>query len=217
MAPRNCKHYCKRGKAQSPLRDFIHLSPRDHDLTKNCARRSPNPLALSKPHQPALPCIGIVIMEGNTVQAFVQAVPLLSQRRAAEPRPRICMVEEPKEDTSSKPADQPRPSSKPIKAIRSNASWANTFLPEFGRKGPGSRPDWDLRPTSLRSEEDGKGICDNCKGTGTMTCTFCSGLIHVTADGTVRPCPACNGQTTVTCSVCFGTLKQIEMVCVVSL
>lgn len=156
-------------------------------------------------------------MEGKAVQAFVQTVPLLSQGRAAEPRPRICMVVEPEEDTTSQPADQPRPSSKPKKTVRSSASWANTFLPEFGRKGPGSRPDWDLRPMSLRSDQDGKGVCDNCKGSGFMTCTFCSGLIHVDADGSVEPCPACNGETRVTCSVCFGTKKQIEMVRVVAL
>lgn len=144
--------------------------------------------------------------------AFVQSTPLLSQSRRAPIRPQICMVDEqPAEE--KKPSDEPpRKPKKPQKTIRSNASWANVFHPEFGRKGPGSRPDWDLRPMSMRSEEEGKGICDSCKGTGLMTCTFCFGLDHVAPDGKVTPCPACGNKKRVTCSACFGSKKQIEMV-----
>lgn len=154
----------------------------------------------------------------ENMQAFAHALPVSSQKRVASGQPRICMTEKPHEGTPSQSTGTPSQStgkqpssSKPIKTVRSSASWANVFLPEFGRKGPGSIPDWDLRPVSLRSKEEGKS-CDSCKGTGVMTCTFCSGLTHVCADGSVKPCPACNGKTQVTCCNCFGTTKQIEMV-----
>ena len=115
-----------------------------------------------------------------------------------------------------KPADPPVASvarKKPKKTVRSNASWANNFLAEFGRKGPGSRPEWDLRPKSLRTEirEDAR-ICSNCDGTGLMTCSFCEGIEFIAADGSVIECPACHGEHLVTCSACFGTGKQVELV-----
>lgn len=142
--------------------------------------------------------------------AFLQAAPVLSNRQIAPVRRKICMADEPPASSPPENADKPK---KPKKTIRTTATWANVFLPEFGRKGPGSRPDWDLRPMSVRTEEQGKGTCDSCKGTGMMTCSFCFGLDHVARDGTVAPCPACGKQKRVTCSACFGSKKQIEMVC----
>lgn len=140
---------------------------------------------------PALPCSGV---RGN--------------RRTA-----VCMTSEGNnEDPGENPTSPQSNSSKPKKTIRSSASWANEFFPGFGRKGPGSRPDWDLRPKSLRSKDEGAGVCDSCKGTGLMTCTFCQGSDFYRPDGAVLKCPACGGKSNVTCSACFGTSKQIELV-----
>ncbi|CDF39966.1 unnamed protein product [Chondrus crispus] len=143
--------------------------------------------------------------------AFVSPLPVLSQRRPAPVKSRVCMAADKPDEKKPSGAGKPKPGSRPKKTIKSTATWANVFLPQFGRKGPGSNPDWDLRPASLRKEEEGRGICDHCKGTGSTKCSFCSGLTHVGADGKVRPCPACDGNVTVMCSVCFGTKKQIEM------
>lgn len=140
---------------------------------------------------PALPCGGV---KGN--------------RRSA-----VCMTsEKTNEDPAQQPASSENQTSKPKKTIRSNASWANEFFPGFERKGPGSRPDWDLRPKSLRSKDEGAGVCDSCKGTGVMICTFCQGSDFYKPDGSVQKCPACGGKSDVTCSACFGTAKQIELV-----
>lgn len=36
------------------------------------------------------------------------------------------------------------------KPPKSNATWANVFLPDFEEKGVGSLPGWDMRPKSQR-------------------------------------------------------------------
>lgn len=145
--------------------------------------------------------------------AFVQ--PNALPRTHKPCRPCVCMTDDskPSEKPSTPPA-KPRKARKPLKTVRSSATWADTFLPGFGRKGPGSRPDWDLRPKSLRNElKEQDKICDNCKGTGKMICSFCEGTLFTSADGADMKCPACSGVQSVTCSACFGTLRQIELVC----
>lgn len=143
----------------------------------------------------------------TVLTGFVSGVPLRPYRSHVR-RPMICMTGSPPGEDGSSHSSKPK---KPKKSIKSTASWANVFLPEFGKKGPGSRPEMDLRPMSFRTDED-KGICTACDGTGVMTCTFCNGLEVVSADGQVIDCPACGGEHTVTCSVCFGTGKQVELV-----
>lgn len=147
-------------------------------------------------------------MATNNQQAFVSATPLLQRPTKSSYRPSICMSGEPKQVDSEKP----KSGSKPKKTIKSSASWAETFYPPIGVKGPGSRPHWDLRPVSLRPPEEGSGVCDNCKGCGTMTCTFCNGAQFFHEDGSPQICPACKGDWNMTCSVCFGSKKQIELV-----
>lgn len=121
------------------------------------------------------------------------------------------MCQDPSSD-SKQHGQTPEEKRKPLKTVKSNASWADNFFAEFGRKGPGSDPDWDLRPKSLRKVEEGKGICDSCRGTGAMTCTFCMGVDYYDYDGSLKKCPGCDGKKTVTCSVCFGSKKQVELV-----
>lgn len=134
--------------------------------------------------------------------AFVPYTPLPSRRSTtSSPKTRMC----------EKPVEKPK-SKKPIKTVRSNASWANVFLPLFGQKGPGSRPEFDLRPTSIRTDAENPEVCDCCKGCGTMKCSFCSGLTMYDPDGSERRCPACDNKFMVTCSVCFGNKTSIELV-----
>lgn len=153
-------------------------------------------------------------------QAFISTTPLVPgckwQRRRG-----LCMLasegsksngsSDEKNGTGNSREDKPT-RKKPQKTIHSSASWANEFLPEFGRKGPGSRPHWDLRPKSLRSDDEGAGVCDNCKGTGVMDCSICSGLISYDENGTALMCGACKNKFQVTCSTCFGSKKQVELV-----
>ena len=148
-------------------------------------------------------------MATNNQQAFVSSTPLLKQHPTkSSHRPWICMSDEPKNPDSEKPKRE----SKPIKTVKSSASWTETSYPPIGVKGPGSRPHWDLRPLSLKVGEEGVGVCDNCKGSGTMVCTFCNGAEFYNEDGSPTICPACTGESTMTCSVCFGSKKQIELV-----
>ncbi|PXF42346.1 hypothetical protein BWQ96_07935 [Gracilariopsis chorda] len=144
--------------------------------------------------------------------AFVSAIPLQSTRVRTSPS--ICMTEKPADESSQpKPesSPSPSPSTSRKKTVKSNASFKNEFLPEFGVKGPGSRPPWDLRPKSLRKEVENPEVCDCCRGTGIMTCSFCSGTDFQKADGSFSKCPACDGKKQVQCSVCFGTKKNIEL------
>lgn len=143
--------------------------------------------------------------------AFIQG-PGLPLRANTRLRSGVRMCAPTPSDRQNSQNSQPPKKSKPAKKIKSSATWANVFLPEFGSKGPGSRPQADLRPKSLRPKEEGQGICDNCKGTGLAVCSFCNGLDIYAADGSVTTCPACNGEKYVTCHVCFGTGKQIELV-----
>lgn len=135
--------------------------------------------------------------------AFVTGAALPSATRSYQ-KASICM-------TAAKES-VPKVQAKPAKSLASTATWAQVFLPDFGRKGPGSRPNWDLRPKSLRTVEEGSGICDSCEGSGVMTCSFCLGTPFKNEHGVVEPCPACGGEVTVTCSACFGSSKQIEPV-----
>ncbi|CAN8070538.1 unnamed protein product [Agarophyton chilense] len=143
--------------------------------------------------------------------AFVSAIPL---RRATEQRisakPKVCMSEKPSDEPQQPPSTTPSTPKKIKKTILSNASFSEEFLPEFGEKGPGSRPPWDLRPKSLKKDVENPDVCDGCRGTGLMTCSFCSGTSFHTEDGKAIACPACQGKK-VTCSVCFGTKKNIEL------
>lgn len=153
------------------------------------------------------------------MEAFISPT-LPSVRATAHRRPHICMASEDGGSDNKAPQDPPanaggaaKEPKNPKKTIQSRATWNNTFLPIFGSKGPGSRPDWDLRPISLRKEDDNKaGICDNCKGSGVMVCSFCQGGKFHVMDDTMVKCPACSGQTEVVCSVCYGSKKQIELV-----
>lgn len=155
------------------------------------------------------------------------AAPTPFARPAAGRTPSVCprMVAEPK-PASPKPANPPKAADppvaprdehdekvkfKPIRTVKSSASWAYTFVDTFGAKGPGSRPLWDLRPASHRN----KGVvetlpCDFCEGTGVQVCSFCEGNPWY-EDGKEVSCPACGGEHHVTCSTCFGTGKQIEL------
>ena len=57
------------------------------------------------------------------------------------------------EKVSQQPFASPPPRRKPkVKKPppKSNATWANVFLPEIGEKGAGSKPHWDMRPKSFR-------------------------------------------------------------------
>lgn len=153
-------------------------------------------------------------------QAFISSLPLAPnckwQRRRG-----VCMLasegngsegsSDGGDSASNARNDQPV-TKKPEKTIRSSASWANEFHPQFGRKGPGSRPHWDLRPKSLRSVDDGAGICDNCKGTGIMSCTICNGNVSYDENGCALTCGGCKNKFQVTCSTCFGSKKQVELV-----
>lgn len=153
--------------------------------------------------------------------AFLSATPLPVRARTVT-RAAVCMVDEPASDSQpesdlsssnseNRPKKLERVVKKRITTIRSTATWANVFLPEFGRKGPGSNPDWDLRPKSLRKPEEGAGVCDSCKGTGTMTCSFCNGNDFYDQEGHACKCPACESKKNITCSACFGSKKQIEL------
>lgn len=125
----------------------------------------------------------------------------------------MCDEPDKKPDTEAAKPNKPGPPKKgPRKIIRSTATWANVFLPDFGRKGPGSVPDFDLRPTSVKSEQEKTGICSSCKGTGIMRCTFCLGTEFIKENGEAERCPACDGKVDVTCGVCFGAKKEIELV-----
>lgn len=138
---------------------------------------------------------------------------LPTSRISWQRQPLLCMTAEEKNEAPNKSSNTSNEeSTKAKKTIRSNASWANDFFPGFGKKGPGSRPDWDLRPKSLRSKEEGSGICDSCKGTGLMTCSFCQGGDYFKSDGSHMKCPACDSKKTITCSACFGSKKQVELV-----
>lgn len=149
----------------------------------------------------------------DTIKAFITpCLPTRLQRSTNRPS-QICMNDE--KDSAGEGSAKPKEGSKkPMKTVRSSASWSDNFFPEFGRKGPGSRPDWDLRPKSLRidDEDDKAGICDNCKGTGVMVCSFCMGGDFHSMDDSMMKCPACASKKEVTCSVCFGSKKQVEMV-----
>lgn len=144
---------------------------------------------------------------------FVSAIPL--RRIHVSTPPSICMTKKPA-DESSHPKPESSPSPKPTrsrkKTIRSNATFKNEFLPEFGVKGPGSRPNWDLRPKSLRTDDENPDVCDACDGSGRTICSFCLGTDFQNADGSFTTCPACDGKHLVTCSACFGTKKNIELV-----
>lgn len=166
--------------------------------------------------------MGTGISESEMSQAFISSSPLLPackwHRRKA-----VCMLAsegggegdtksaEEKNGAGNTRANKPTPK-KPEKTIRSNASWGNEFYPQFGRKGPGSRPHWDLRPKSLRSDDEGAGVCDDCKGTGIMDCSLCNGAPSYDENGSVLICGACKNKFQVTCSTCFGSKKQVELV-----
>lgn len=150
-------------------------------------------------------------MQQTTTTAFSAPVPLSRTVRVNAPRcARMCAdAETPDVGAAAGPAKY-----QPIRSVKSTASWKNTYIEDFGTKGPGSRPDFDLRPMSLRTsnltEEEAK-TCAYCHGSGVRQCSFCEGIEFI-VNGKVSPCPACAGQSEVTCSTCFGTAKQIELV-----
>lgn len=131
---------------------------------------------------------------------------------ACETTPEAKSGDEDKSDPfPSDASKESKPKFKPIRTVKSTASWSDAYFEPFGRKGPGSRPEWDLRPRSLRTDVEGPVLCDFCKGTGEQICSICSGNEYFGPDGKVT-CPACEGKKKVPCSTCFGTLKQIELV-----
>lgn len=157
----------------------------------------------------------------DTMQAFITpSLPTTKLQSNTNGRSQICMNDEKSnseksENDGAEGSSNPKEESKkPVKTIRTRATWSDDFFPEFGRKGPGSRPHWDLRPTSLRIEDEDKdaGICDDCKGSGVMTCTFCMGGDFHSLDDSMRKCPACASKKQIACSTCYGTKKQIELV-----
>lgn len=104
----------------------------------------------------------------------------------------------------------------PLKPVgpppKSTATWANVWLPEFPRKGAGSIVGWDLRPGTLKGEDEGKGVCGLCEGTGEgLPCSMCNGHDFMGPEGTVV-CNGCKGKHFVACSTCYGSGKQLDIV-----
>ncbi|KAA8499960.1 hypothetical protein FVE85_7545 [Porphyridium purpureum] len=95
------------------------------------------------------------------------------------------------------------------KGLSKSAGFKNEFLPEIGTRGPGSRPFWDLRPSSERKAEE--RVCDMCRGTGTTFCGMCEGATMIQADGSELKCPACKGTNKAHCGSCRGTGKLAEL------
>lgn len=149
--------------------------------------------------------------------AFTASLPLHKRVAAVHPTRAVRMCENKKDDTAVEAGKAAGPAKyQPIRTVKSSASWKNVYVDEFGSKGPGSRPDHDLRPISERStttDSKDAAICASCAGTGTRLCSFCEGVEFI-ANGKPSKCPACNGVTTVTCSSCYGTAKQVELVSV---
>lgn len=89
--------------------------------------------------------------------------------------------------------------------MTSHASWSNTYLKEFGCRGPGSRPKMDLRPPIMVTRgRSNVTACSNCCGTGMATCSICGGMELLTKKGELFTCPGCQGSVKRTCSICYG-------------
>lgn len=130
----------------------------------------------------------------------------LPARAAARAPARVCMADE-APPTASKPKAPLTPAAPP----KSNATWANVWLPAFPRKGAGSVHGWDLRPGTLKGEEGGAGVCDLCRGSGEGPCTICNGHDFMGPEG-VKICNGCKGKHVVPCGTCYGSGKQIDIV-----
>lgn len=141
------------------------------------------------------------------------ALPALARARAPA---RVCMADDPaaaekKEDAKPAPMTPLKPLT-PVAPPKSTASWANVWLPEFPRKGAGSVIGWDLRPSTLKGDGEGKGVCDLCSGSGEgVLCTMCNGHDFMGPDGTVV-CNGCKGKHVMPCSTCYGSGKQLDIV-----
>lgn len=129
--------------------------------------------------------------------------------RSAESTPSTAPTPTP-DESSGNSNSSGKPDTSQRRGLKSNASWADVYVAPFDRKGPGSRPEWDLRPRSLRDVSEEEKVCPCCSGTGYHTCTICNGNQFM-IDGKFVTCEACHGKTKVPCSTCFGTLKQIEL------
>lgn len=116
------------------------------------------------------------------------------------------------DDHSSGVVESPNePPTLPKGPPKSNASWSKTGLDGFEHKGTGSHIGWDLRPSSLRTPEEGSGTCDLCRGTGETLCSFCFGEDYIGPNGRNVQCNACKGKHILKCSVCYGSGKQIDI------
>ncbi len=150
----------------------------------------------------------------NTV-AFSTATPLLARGRRNVAHARMCAVpegggKEEKKDVELGPAPWV-----PVRKVKSNASWKYQYVKEFKKKGTGSEIPYDLRPVSLRDNDD----CPMCEGTGLIECSLCFGYSHGDLRKPNGVCSVCNvkpvindeGRAMVTCGSCLGTGKAVEL------
>eukprot|EP00871_Galdieria_phlegrea_P003365 jgi/Galph1/4029/GphlegSOOS_G2702.1 len=131
----------------------------------------------------------------------------LSRQALVFKRPLVCCEGQESEPSSSKKIKSKKPASS------SKAGYHHTKEEMFPERGSGSRPPLDLRPSSLKNNEETSHLCSACNGTGEMFCCLCEGTDFYAKDGSGKViCPGCNDKKKLRCTFCYGTGKSIQLV-----